>query len=330
MNWLVVGIGDIAEKRVLPAIAAEPRCRIEAVCDVVQKRAEESAARYGARYYTDFSEALEDPDIEAVYISTPVFLHSPQAIEALGAAKHVLVEKPAALSYKEARRLVKAAENAKGKCAVAYFRRFYPRYNMAQRMLERGEFGQVVLIRMTYFSWFNPKESDPKYWRVTPAKSGGGVLSDMGAHMFDVMVGLFGLPESVFAKIETLTHSYKAEDSSVLIMNYANGMQAIGSFHWNSRTWSHEFEVIGTEAKVKWHPCDGPTVVKTVGRDIQEIESPNHDNAHYPLIEGFVSAVKTGREPTVSAEEAAKTNRLLDAVYLSARENREVGIEEMQ
>jgi len=330
MNWLVVGLGDIAKKRIIPALDAEPRSSIKAVCDLVTKLAEEIAQKYQGRAYTDLNQALKDSDVEAVYISTPVFLHVPHAIQALEAGKHVLVEKPVGISYSQTCELVKVAKNSKGRCACAYFRRFYPRYRMAKEMLQKGEFGQVVLIRMTYFSWFNPAKDDPKYWRVVPEKSGGGPLSDMGTHMFDVMIGLFGLPVSVFAKVAILIHSYKVEDSSVVIMNYDNGIQVIASFHWNSCTWSHEFEIIGTEAKIKWHPYDGPKILKTVGRDIQEIEMPNHENVHYPLIEEFVSSIIEAREAQVSVEEAAKTNLLLDAIYLSARESREITLTEIQ
>jgi predicted dehydrogenase len=329
MNWLVVGAGDIALKRVIPAIEAEPRSRLMAICDAVPERADDAARSRGARPYTDIEEGLSDPDVEAVYIATPVFVHVPQAMMALKAGKHVIVEKPVALYYGQAQELVRISQSAKGRCAVAYYRRFYPRYRMAQEMLEKGEFGQVVLVRMTYFAWFNPTRDDPKYWRVVPEKSGGGPLPDMGSHMFDIMIGLFGLPVSVFAKAATLTHGYKVEDSSVATMVLQNGAQVIASFHWNSRTWSHEFEIVGSEAKVKWHPCDGATITKTVGRDTEEIELPNSQNVHYPLIEDFVSAIAEGRQPQVSVEEAAKTNLLLDAIYLSAAEDREVAPAEM-
>ncbi len=330
INWLIVGTGDIAHKRVIPAIVAEPRSRIVAVCDIVRDRAEEVARKHGIRAHTEYARALEDEDIDAVYISTPVSLHVPQAIEALRAGKHVLVEKPVGVCYAQACELYEVAQNALGCCAVAYFRRFSPRYRMAQEMLQKGEFGQVVLVRMTYFSWFNPNPDDPKYWRVIPEKSGGGPLADMGTHMFDVMIGLLGMPARVVARVATLTHSYQVEDSAVALMEYANGTQIIASFNWNSRTWSHEFEIIGTEAKVKWHPYDGPTVLKTVGRDTHEIELPNHANVHYPLIENFVSCIEEDEQPQIAIEEALKTNLLLDAIYRSAYESKEVTIAETQ
>ena len=328
MNWLIVGAGDIIHKRVGPGIAAEPRSRIVAVCDVVQQRAEDIARQYDARVLTDLDEALHSDDVEAVYVATPVFLHVPQAVAALEAGKHVLVEKPVGVSYAQACELVEAAQAADGTCGVSYYRRFYPRYEMAEQMLHAGQFGQVVLIRLHFFTWHGPTADDPNAWRLTFDKSGGGVLPDMGSHMFDVMIGLFGLPARVYAKVATQTHSFEVEDSAVMVMEYEDGPQVIASFNWNSKTWSHEFEIIGTEAKVKWHPYDGPTVLRTVSRDIQDIASPNHENIHYPVIEDFVSAIEEGRCPRVTAQEAAKTNLLLDAIYLSARENREVALSE--
>ena len=329
VRWLVVGTGDIANKRIMPAIATEARSEIVAVCDTARERAVDAASKHNAKAYGSLSDALQAPDIDAVYVATPVFLHVPHAIEALRAGKHVLVEKPVGVNYKQAKELASVASESDRKCGVAYFRRFTPKYAMAEQMVREQAFGQIVLIRMTYFSWFSPSQDDPKYWRVVPERSGGGPVSDMGTHMFDVLIGLLGMPESITARAETLTHDYAVEDSCVGTLKMPGGAQGIMSFHWNSRTWSHEFEIIGTEAKVKWHPYDGPTVLKTVGRDIEEINLPDHENVHYPLIEDFVAAVIEDRTPRITPAEAAKTNRVIDALYQSSAENREVAISEI-
>ena len=326
MKWLLLGAGDIANKRILPALVAEPRSEVIAICDLNEDRARNMAEQYAAEAFTDYAQALSQSAADAVYVATPIFLHVPHAKMAMEAGKHVLVEKPMALNYTEARELAAAADEHNRTCGVSYFRRFTPKYALAKEMLKAGEFGQVVLIRMTYFSWFAPQKNDPKYWRVIPDKSGGGPLSDIGTHMFDILIGLFGLPEKVYAKAVTLTHDYTVEDSASAIMTMPGGAQVVCSFNWNSKTWSHEFEIVGTEAKVKWHPYDSDSVVKTVGRDIREIATPNHENAHFPLIEDFVSAVDEARAPAITATEAAKTNLLLDAVYRSARQNTEVEI----
>src|SRR5882757_2874400 len=98
VNWLVVGIGDITTRRVIPAIQAEPRSSLYGV--VSRDRAK--GARYSDRVWTDLSEALRDQAIDVVYVATPVFLHAPQSVAALRAGKHVLCEKPVAMDYDEA------------------------------------------------------------------------------------------------------------------------------------------------------------------------------------------------------------------------------------
>jgi len=325
VRWLLVGTGDIAVKRVAPALATTAPGQLVGVCDIVPDRAEKVGREHGAKEcFTDLGEALSATSANAVYLATPVFLHAAQAAQVLAADKHVLVEKPLGVSAADAQQAVQAAEGRDLRAGCAYFRRCFPRYDLAKTMLEQGEFGRLVLVRMTYFSWFNPDPDDPKYWRVVKSKGGGGPLADMATHMFDVMIGLLGMPKKVYAKAKTLVQPYEAEDSSVLLMEYEDGADVVATFHWNSKTWSHEFEVIGTEAKVKWHPYDTGKVVKTVGRRIDELDLPNAENVHAPLVKDFVDAVVDGRPPLVPLEEAAKTNALLDAVYRSAEAGEEV------
>jgi predicted dehydrogenase len=298
-----------------------------AVCDQVQERAHALGEAYKVKnVYTDFHQALSESGADAAYIATPIWFHVPMAVQAMEAGKHVLVEKPLGLNYSDCLPALEKAEETGLLAGCAYFRRFYPRYSMAADMLTRGEFGQVVLVRLTYFSWFAPDTDDPKHWRVVCQHSAGGPLADMASHMFDVLIGLLGMPRTVFARNANLVHAWDVEDSSAMVMTLESGALVTASFSWNSKTWSHEFEIVGTEAKVKWHPCDGPKVLKTVGRQVDDLDMPNAENVHLPLIEDFVAASREGRQPRVSLAEAAKTNRLLDAVYESARCGKEVQI----
>ena len=325
VDWLLVGAGDLAGKRVASALATARPGRLVGVCDVAAERAEALAGQFqAAEVFTDLDAALGQTSANAVYLATPVHLHASQAACVLASGRHVLVEKPLGVDAADAARAVKAAEGKDLRAGCAYYRRTMPRYEQARQMLAAGEFGRVVLVRMTYFSWFNPPADDPKYWRVVRAKGGGGPLADMGSHMFDVAIGLLGMPRTVYARAKTLVQPYEVEDSAVILMELADGAPVVASFAWNSRTWSHEFEIIGTEAKVKWHPYDSGPVVKTVGRDVQQLDLPNDDNVHAPLVADFVDAVLTGRNPVAPLAEAAKTNLLLDAVYRSAEQNAEV------
>ena len=327
LNWLLVGTGDIARKRVAPALNSVEGSRIESVCDLNLELAQTVASDFGVKKIIgSYDEALKDSNIDAVYIATPVSLHAPMAVDALNAGKHVLVEKPLGISYEDVLPAVQAESVSPLVCGCAYFRRLYPRYTMLKNMIDNGELGKIVLVRMAYFSWFDPVRNDPKYWRVVNEKSGGGPISDMGSHMFDVLIGLLGLPESVTAMTAALDRDWDVEDSSAVTMRMSGGALATANFHWNSKTWVHMFEIVGTEAKVLWQPYDSGPVVKTVGRDISEINLPNVDNVHVPLVQDFVAAVKEGRKSAVSFAEAAKTNRLMDAVYRASREKQEVAV----
>jgi len=325
LKWLLVGAGDIARKRVAAALAGVEDSALVAVCDVREESARSLAAEYGVEdVYASLDEAVEDSPADAVYVATPVGLHVPHAVRALEAGKHALVEKPLGLSGDECRRAVAAAKRSNKRAGCAYYRRLFPAYEQAREMIEKGEFGQIVLVRMVYFSWFAPGRDDPKHWRVVRKSSGGGPISDMGAHMFDVLIGLLGLPVRVYAKCENLVHQWDVEDAASMVMELPNGAQVTASFSWNSKTWRHEFEIVGTEAKVYWHPYDSGQVVKTVGRQIDELELNPAENVHLPVVQDFVRAVLEDRQPVCPLAEAAKTNALLDAVYRSAAERREV------
>jgi len=123
LRWLVVGVGDIATKRVLPAILAEPRSQLAGIVT----RSPAKAERYAVPSWTDLDAALSQSAADAVYVATPVFLHVPQTIAALRAGKHVLCEKPMALDYAEALTMQQAADETCATLGVAYYRRMYPK-----------------------------------------------------------------------------------------------------------------------------------------------------------------------------------------------------------
>ena len=329
VRWLLVGAGDIARKRVAPALANTADSAIAGICEVRAEQAASLAAEFGvAETYTDLADALANTSANAVYLATPVGLHAHQAMQVQEAGKHVIIEKPLGLTGEECTSLLARAAQSKTYAACAYYRRFYPRYLQAKAMLEGGEFGQVISADMHCQSWYAPTPDDPKYWRLIRAKSGGGPLADMGSHMFDLLIGLFGMPVSVFAKCDNLTQPWDVEDSAAILMTMANGAEVMASFQWNSRTWRHDFEIVGTEARLLWSPYDAGPVTKTVGRDKELIEQPNAGNVHQPLVEDFVQAIISGRPPAHSLAESAKSSLLLDAIYRSSAERREIILSE--
>jgi predicted dehydrogenase len=319
-KWLLIGTGDIVRKRVAAALGNN----LVGICGG-KERAEALAKDHNiAEVYDDVDRALAHTRANAVYVATPVYRHRDEAIKAIQSGKHVLIEKPLGLSGDDAQAIADVAADAQVTAGCAYYRRCSPRYAHLKQLVDRGALGRIVAVRTSNWSWFNPATDDPKLWRVSRQYSGGGPLSDVGSHMFDLIVGLFGLPRGVMAKYDTLVQSYDVEDSAAAVMTLDNGALVSAQFGWNSKTWRHEFEVVGSEAKVLWYPADAGKVVVTRDRDIEELDLPSADNAHRPLVEDFEQAIAEGREPICPLGDAVKTNRILDAIYKSSDARQEV------
>ena len=339
VNWGLIGCGDISNKRVAPAIKSQPQSRLLAAMSPYKSELDSFGEKYNVqKKYLELDSMLQDKEIDAVYIATPIFLHYEPALKALKSGKHVLVEKPMALTNQECEVLIKEAEKQNATLGVAYFRRFFPKLKEVKRIINEGIIGDIIQIRILYHTWYNPDRSDPKAWRVEKAKAGGGPLWDMGSHKFDLMVDLVGMPESVCSIATTQTHCYEVEDSCSVIMEMENKAHCLASFNWNSRLWSDEFEILGTLGRIKLAPCDSenievqlnPKILKGLGKEITNTMIPNHQNVHYPVIDDFVNAVLEGREPVVSGKEGYKTNKILSAVEQAARTGGKVKVDETQ
>src|SRR6266567_6406687 len=221
LNWVVIGIGDIATRRVIPAIQAEPRSRLYGLVT----RDPAKAAPYGVRAWQTLDEALTEPAVDAIYIGTPVFLHAPQTIQSLRAGKHVICEKPMAMNESEARTMLQAAHDSGKTLGVAYYRRSYPKVQRAKQLLASGVIGRPVLAELTCHGWFDGQGS--RSWLVDPAKAGGGPLFDIASHRIDVLNFLFGEPLQVTAQLSNVVHHYPVEDNATVMIEYAGGIRGI-------------------------------------------------------------------------------------------------------
>jgi len=294
LNWIVIGIGDITTRRVIPAIQAEPRSRLYGLVT----RDPAKAKPYDARVWPTLDEALPDPTIDAVYVGTPVFLHAPQTIRALGAGKHVMCEKPMAMNEPEARSMVEAGARSGKTFGVAYYRRVYPKVQRAKQLLEAGAIGRPELADLTCHMWFDGKGS--RSWLVDPAKAGGGPLWDIASHRIDVLNYLFGQPLRVTGQLSNVVHHYAVEDSATVMIEYAGGVRGVVDVRWYSKVVRDDCRIRGTEGEMELSPLNGPDLIYPGGR----VSLPVHKNVHLPLIENLVDAVE-GRAPLLSSGAAA-------------------------
>jgi 1,5-anhydro-D-fructose reductase (1,5-anhydro-D-mannitol-forming) len=286
LNWIVIGIGDITIRRVIPAIQAEPRSTLYGVVT----RDPAKAARYGVRTWRTLEEALSDSAVRAVYVATPVFLHAPQTMQALRAGKHVICEKPMAMNEAEARTMVQVAEESGKLFGVAYYRRCYPKVQRANQLLQQGAIGKPVVAELTNHMWFDGSGS--RSWLADPAKAGGGPLFDIASHRIDVLNFLFGKPVQVTGQWSNVVHHYPVEDNATVMIEYQNGVRGIVDVRWHSKVVRDEFRIRGTDGEIEMSPLNGPDLVWPAGRETL----PAHPNLHYPMIESFVDAVEGKKE----------------------------------
>jgi len=298
LNWLVIGIGDITTRRVIPGIQAESRSRL---CGIVT-RDPAKAAQFGARVWPNLDEALVDSAIHAVYVATPVFLHAPQTIQSLRAGKHVLCEKPMAMNEAEARTMVRAAEETGKTLGVAYYRRGYPKVQRAKQLIEQGAIGRPVVAELTNHMWFDGTGS--RSWLVEPAKAGGGPLFDIASHRIDVLNYLFGRPMRVNGQLSNVVHRYAVEDNATVMIEYESGVRGVVEVRWHSKVNRDECRIRGTDGEIEMSPLNGPDLIYPGGRE----NLPAHANLHYPMIENFVDAVVAGKPLLASGESSFLTD----------------------
>jgi predicted dehydrogenase len=312
LKWLVIGIGDITTKRVIPALLNEKRSELWGIVT----RHPVKAAPYGVRVFTDLDAAMGAGGADAVYVASPVFLHAPQTLASLRAGKQVLCEKPMAMNYAEAQSMVEAARAAGKTLGVAYYRRTYPKVTRAKELLRQGVIGRPLLAYVTCYEWRSGKEVE-RAWLYDPALAGGGPLFDIGSHRIDVLNFLFGEPQRVAAQLSNAINATAVEDCATVMIEYANKVRGIVDVRWNSRVKKDEFRIIGTDGEMDLTPLCDPGLVYPGGRE----DLPTHANLHFPCIENYVAAVLDGAPLLASGESSLWTDWVTEQAVASSAQS---------
>jgi predicted dehydrogenase len=306
VNWVVAGIGDIARKRVIPAIQSEPCSRLYGF---VTRNAAKTAAYPGTRAWRSVEEAVTDPAIDAVYIALPVALHVDAAITALRAGKHVLCEKPMAINFVEAEQMVTEGRASGRIFGVSYYRRLYPKLIRAKQLIAEGAIGRPLLAEANCHSWL---EIAGREWLADPALSGGGPLYDIASHRIDAMNFLFGKPERACGLLSNAAHRVAVEDSATVLMQFSGGVHAVIDVRWISRIVRDQFRIIGENGEINLDPLNAPEL-RAAGRTEM---LPPHPNLHFPIVENFVEAVLANDAARLAcpAEQAAWVDWTIEQV----------------
>jgi predicted dehydrogenase len=338
VGWGVVGCSDIVERRAGEAIRQEGHSRLVAFHSRQRERAEAFAARFGAdTAYDDLDRLLADDRIGVVYIANEVDRHAPIAVAAARAGKHVLVEKPMALTAEECRAMIGAAAENGVRLAVAYYVRFFEKSEVMRRLIAEGAIGQVVRATVTQIGYVNPDPVAPKAWRVS-GRGGGNMLADVGSHRIDLLTYWLGRPERVAGLTDRLSLPYAAPDTETALVRFANGVHvtvlasanvprgAPATAGPNNATGGTSIEVYGTDGALLTDPwSDVPVTVS--GKDLPPVACVRPENAHAPLVADFATAIATGGAPRFSGQDGMWATAVIDGAARSAASGRFVEIE---
>ena len=316
LRWALIGCGDIVRKRVAAALREAPGSALVSVSRGDSRLAEACARQIGApRYFSDWREQVRDAGVDAVYIATPVDQHAEQAVAAAEAGKHVLCEKPMALDVAACDRMIAACRAHGVRLGVAYYRRFYPVLRRMAELIQAGAIGRVALAEARAFERFNPPPGSPRSWLIDPARAGGGPLMDFGSHRLELLHTLLGPFEIADAELGSLAFERSVEDTALLRLRFACGALGLLVVSHAPAEPLDALDLYGTEGSLHVAPLNGGEL-RIVTADGARVEPhPPHPNLHQPLVEDFVQAVASGRDPLVNGGVGREVQRLLEEAY---------------
>ncbi len=317
--WGLIGCGDIAQKRVAPAIRDSPSSELIAVNRAQSDLAASFAKQFGARrWYLDWQKLLLDEEIDAVYIATPVHLHAAQAIAAAAAGKHVLCEKPMAMNVRECDQMIDAGRRNQVKLGVAYYRHFYPVVERIKIIIKSGEIGTPVLAQISAFEQFNPAADDPRSWLLKKDLAGAGPMFDFGCHRIEVLTNIFGPITEVKAMTANAVFDREVEDTAAAVFRFEQGACGVLSVSHAAAEAKDSLNIFGSLGSIRVSILNEGKI-RVIGKLGERYEShPSHANLHAPLIEDFVTAVLTDREPAVSGGTGRAVALIEEEIYATS------------
>ena len=314
LRWGILGCGDVAEYKGGPPLYTVDDSELIAVMRRDPAKAESFAERHGAkRFYTDIDALLADDELNAIYIATPPYLHCEQTLRVAAAGKHVLCEKPMAMTVEECQRMVDACHAAGVTLMLAYYRNFYPNIVKMKALMDEGAIGDVVLARINHTGFYDPTRHDLHSWRVDPHVSGGGVLMDLGSHRISLLQYLMGAVASVRGYAETVHLNIDVDDSTVFTLRFKSGAHAVTNINWNVGVSIDDVEVYGTAGALRCSPLNSGNLTLEKSDEQIAMNQKPFPYTHTGLVADFVNHLKTG-EPIqfrCTGESGLETNAII-------------------
>ncbi|MDO4337076.1 MAG: Gfo/Idh/MocA family oxidoreductase [Eubacteriales bacterium] len=342
----IIGCGKIAQIRHIPEYIQNPDAKIIGFYDLNRERAGKLAARYGAAAYDSVEELLADPGIDAVSVCTANHAHGPITIAALRAGKHVLCEKPMAVTEEECEQMVEEARKAGKFLMIGQNQRLARVHVKARELIRQGEIGKILTAR-TSFGHGGPEswsvDSGKGTWFFDKDKAVMGAMADLGIHKTDLLQYLCGgTIRRVTARTATLDKRYEdgtpisVEDNGFCIYEMDNHVFAYMNASWTCYGKEENSTVLyGTEGTLRI--CDDPAhsivLIKKNGErylyDVEPIQT-NHSQSRSGVIDLWIDSLVRRKKPEISGESVLPAMRAVFGAMVSAREGRTVEVNQQE
>lgn len=330
----LVGCGRISRNH-FDVITRNPDLQLVAVCDSVRERAEAAGSEFGVPAFTSLEQMLADVPCDAVVVATPSGLHPQHGILAARAGRHVISEKPMAISLAAADALVQACDDHQVYLFVVKQNRLNPPIVLLKRAIDRGRFGRIYMANCTV-RWTRPQDYyDQAPWRGT-WEFDGGAFMNQASHYVDLIQWLVGPVESVMAKTATLARRIEAEDSGVAVLKFRSG--AIGTIEVTMLTFPRNLEgsitILGEKGSVKiggtavnkvehWQFADYDDDDKLVEQAATNPPSV-YGFGHEGYYRNVVAVLRGEARPDTDGRAGRKSLELILGIYESAKTGRDV------
>ncbi len=333
----IIGCGGITERRHGPVLATlKDRVHIAALADLAPQRTALMGENLGvdpAHQYQDYEEMLRREALDFVHICTPHHLHEPQAVAALQAGAHVLLEKPLCTTLPEADRMIAVAAAADRKITVSHNQLFAAEHRAVMDQLRNDAIGRVFLIRSEGVSQHHVQgRGVDQHWRGQSTAGGGGPLIDNGFHRIYRALDYAGARAvRAYAQIGRHVQDIEVEDMALVLIEHENGATTSVQVGWCS--WGGGVgvnEIYGTKGQIRLGGQDGTSLSRKDAEAWESIavEEEEADRLGFPtVVQNFVAAIETGGEVPVRAEDSRHVLAIVLAAYESGRSGRAVDIE---
>ena len=331
-GFAILGTGIIADvHRQAIELNADIGGRLVAVAHYDPSRFSEIGAAFGVPCLSQ-ADMLTHPDVDVVCLATPSGQHAEQTIAAAAAGKHVLVEKPIALSLADADAMIAACERAGVQLGVLFQRRAEPLYQQVHAAIRAGDFGEITMAAVTMPYHRAQAYYDLAAWRGTWAQDGGGVLMNQGIHYVDLLLWLMGAdPTNIQARAATLKRQIEVEDVVAATLEFPSGALAtLSATSTAAPGLRQRVEIFGTEGAIqldgesvaRWQSprSTAPEVPPPPPRAPSSGPAPTGQSpvAHAALIRDFIEAVRSGRPPMVDGREGRRSLAVVLGIYEAA------------